>query len=290
MASWLVASDIDGTLLRSDGTVSERTRSALAGAEDAGALVVLVTGRPPRWMAPVAEEVGHTGIAICANGAVLWDLARGEVVRENPIDPATAGDVVRRLRDALPDLVFAVERGTSFGHEPGYRTRASVPDDVLVAHADELVAAPVAKLLARHEAMGPDELLAAAAEVVGDLATLTHASTGGLLEISAAGVSKAVALEELAAEHGLGAGDAVAFGDMPNDLTMLAWAGHGVAVANAHRHVLAAADEVTASNDEDGVAAVVERLTAERRSRRPPPEGRSPRLPPAPGRRSGRRP
>jgi Cof subfamily protein (haloacid dehalogenase superfamily) len=266
VASWLVASDLDGTLLRSDGTVSDRTRAALAAAEDAGALVVIVTGRPPRWMAPVAEAVGRTGLAICANGAVIWDLERGEIVRENPIDPATAGDVVRRLRDALPDLVFAVERGTDFGREPGYRTRAAVPDDVLVAHADELVAAPIAKLLARHDSMGPDELLAAAAEVVGDLATLTHASTGGLLEISAAGVSKAVALEELAAGHGLRAADAVAFGDMPNDLSMLAWAGRGVAVANAHPDVLAAADEVTATNDEDGVAMVIERLVAERQA------------------------
>ena len=264
MASWLVASDLDGTLLRSDSTVSDRTRAALAAAEDAGALVVVVTGRPPRWMAPVAEELGRTGLAICANGAVVWDLERGEIVRENPIDPATAADVVRRLRDALPDLAFAVERGMAFGREPGYRTRASVPDDVLVAHADELVAAPMAKLLVRHESMGADELLRAAREVVGDLATLTHASSSGLLEISAAGVSKAVALEELAAEHGLSADDAVAFGDMPNDLSMLGWAGRGVAVANAHRHVLAAADEVTASNDEDGVALVVERLIAER--------------------------
>lgn len=268
MASWLVATDLDGTLLRSDGTVSDRTRAALAAAEEAGALVVVVTGRPPRWMGRIGEEVGRTGLAICANGAIVWDLERQEVVRENPIDPGTAADVVRRLRDALPELAFAVERGTSFGHEPTYRPRSQVPDDVLVAHADELVAAPVAKLLARHDSMGPDELLAAAAEVVGDLATLTHASTGGLLEISAAGVSKAVALEELAAGHGLGAADAVAFGDMPNDLTMLAWAGRGVAVANAHPDVLAAADEVTASNDEDGVAAVVERLTAERRPAR----------------------
>lgn len=264
MAEWVVASDLDGTLLRSDGTVSSRSRAALAAAEDAGALFVVVTGRPPRWMAPVADTVGRHGLAICANGALVWDMAGQRVVRENPIDPATAADVVRRLRDALPELAFAVEQGTRFGHEPAYRSRATVPDDVLVAEAAELVAAPVAKLLARHEGMGPDELLAAAREVVGELATVTHSSAGGLLEISAVGVSKAVALEELAAEHGLGAGDAVAFGDMPNDLSMLAWAGHAVAVANAHPDVLAVADEVTATNDEDGVAVVVERLTAER--------------------------
>jgi HAD superfamily hydrolase (TIGR01484 family) len=117
----------------------------------------------------------------------------------------------------------------------------------------------VVKLLARHEELGSDELLAAARAAVGAGATLTHSSNDGLLEISAADVSKASGLASLAAELGVPAAETVAFGDMPNDLPMLAWAGHGVAVANAHPEVLAAADEVTASNDDDGVAEVLAR-------------------------------
>jgi hydroxymethylpyrimidine pyrophosphatase-like HAD family hydrolase len=120
---------------------------------------------------------------------------------------------------------------------------------------EELVAAGVVKLLARHEGMGADELLAAAHRSVGALGTLTHSSTDGLLEISATGVSKATGLASLAEEHGIGAADVVAFGDMPNDLPMLAWAGRGIAVANAHAEVLALADEVTGSVEDDGVAA-----------------------------------
>jgi hydroxymethylpyrimidine pyrophosphatase-like HAD family hydrolase len=118
----------------------------------------------------------------------------------------------------------------------------------------------VAKLLARHEGLSADELLARARRVVGEeMAALTHSSRDGLLEISAAGVTKASTLMAVCAERGLRAEDAVAFGDMPNDLPMLAWAGHSVAVGNAHPEVLAAVDEVTASNDDDGVAQVLER-------------------------------
>ena len=124
------------------------------------------------------------------------------------------------------------------------------------------------KLLARHEDLKSEELYRQAREVtteLADLVTLTFGdSDNGLLEVSAAGVTKAFGLERLAAEHGISADEVMAFGDMPNDLPMLTWAGHAVAVANAHPDVLAIADEVTASNDDDGVAVVIERLLATR--------------------------
>src|SRR3954453_3962624 len=223
----VVATDLDGTIVRSDGTISPRTRSALTAAESAGAMVVIVTGRPPRWLQGIAEETGHRGLAICANGALVYDLHTEQVLESHPLAVADA----RRL----------------------------------VADIEVLLSAPVAKLLARHEQMGSDELLARARAVVGEqLATLTHSSADGLLEISAAGISKASTLETVCAERGLRAADAVAFGDMPNDLPMLAWAGRSVAVANAPPEVLAVADEVTASNDDDGVALVLERWFPQR--------------------------
>jgi hydroxymethylpyrimidine pyrophosphatase-like HAD family hydrolase len=124
---------------------------------------------------------------------------------------------------------------------------------------------PVSKLLGRREGMGADELLALARAVVGEsVATLTHSSIDGLLEISALGVTKASTLAGLLDDRGLGAADVVAFGDMPNDIELLSWAGLGVAVANAHADVLAVADEITASNNDDGVAVVLERLFARR--------------------------
>jgi Cof subfamily protein (haloacid dehalogenase superfamily) len=261
----LFATDLDGTLLRSDGTVSDRTRAALTAVEGSGRALVLVTGRPPRWMPPVVEATGHAGLALCANGAVVYDLATGQVVQEHLIDPDVGAEAVAAIRAALPDVVFAVERSGSrgLGREEAYALGFTPRGEVLVAEVDELLTEPVAKLLARSPDLDPDEMLARVREVVGDLVEVTHSSTTGLMEISASGVSKAVALSRLADELGVPADEVVAFGDMPNDLPMLGWAGHAVAVANAHPEVLAAADEVTASNDDDGVALVIERLLAE---------------------------
>jgi Cof subfamily protein (haloacid dehalogenase superfamily) len=257
----VVATDLDGTIVRSDGTISGRTRSALTAAEAAGAMVVIVTGRPPRWLHGIGEETGHHGLAICANGALVYDLHSELVVESHPLQVADARRLVDELRAAIPGLAFGVESvEVGFAHEPAYQPRWTTDANTVVAEIETLLSEPVAKLLGRHEGLGSDELLARARDAVGDqLATLTHSSRDGLLEISAAGISKASTLESVCAARGYGATDAIAFGDMPNDLPMLAWAGHSVAVANAHPEVLSAADEVTASNDDDGVAQVLER-------------------------------
>lgn len=255
----LVASDLDGTLVRTDLTVSDRTRKVLARVEEAGSLFVMVTGRPPRWMAPVADATGHRGLAVCANGALVYDLHTEQVVRSSLIDAEAAGEVVAALRRDVPGISFAVEKGMDgFGREAAYIPRWD-NGEVVVAPVEELIASGVVKLLARHEDLGSDELLARARVSVGAVAECTHSSSDGLLEISATGISKASGLASLAEEWGIAAAEVVAFGDMPNDLPMLSWAGHAVGMANAHPEVLAAVDEVTATNDEDGVAQVLER-------------------------------
>lgn len=260
----LVASDLDGTLVASDGRVSRRNRAALELAESAGALVVLVTGRPPRWMSTVARDTGHRGVAICANGALRYDLSTERVVGHSAFPPGSAAKVVAALRDAVPDLAFAAERSAGFAAEHAYRLEVVDDDREMSRRIEDLLDGhDTVKLLARPPSTAdPDALLIRARAAVGDLATLTHSSGDALLEISAAGVTKASALEQLAAEGGIGPAGVIAFGDMPNDLPMLGWAGHSVAMANAHPGVLAIADEVTASNDDDGVAIVLERLFA----------------------------
>jgi Cof subfamily protein (haloacid dehalogenase superfamily) len=258
----MIASDLDGTLLRTDGTTSERTRAALAAAEEAGLVVMFATGRPPRWMHGIAEATGHRGLAVCSNGAIVYDLHTEEIVEEHMIDVELAGLLVERLRAELPGLAFAVERRHSFSHEPGY-TRMWEGDfarETTVADVAQLLDQPLCKLLARHGGMNPAQFVEAAQPIVGDLATVTYSGTDGLLEISGPGITKAFTLERYATSHGVDAGAVVAFGDMPNDLPMLAWAGHAVAMADAHPEVVAVADEVTASNDDDGVAVVVERI------------------------------
>ena len=263
----LVASDLDGTLLRPDGTVSERTRDAVAAARRAGLTLVLVTGRPPRSLAPVAASIGVGGIAICANGAVVWDLDAATMLDTSPLAAELTAGLVRGLRRAIPGALFAVELERGFGREAGWADGTLPPaPDALEADALELVTDPVVKLLLRHPTMPHAEVARRAREAVGEEAVVTWAGTQ-IVEISAAGVTKAWALGRLCDRLGVHREEVVAIGDMENDLAMLAWAGHAVAVANAQQNVLDAADEVTASNLDDGVAQVLERLVAERGAR-----------------------
>jgi Cof subfamily protein (haloacid dehalogenase superfamily) len=259
----LVGSDLDGTLLRSDGSIDDRTRRAVAATEAAGALVVFCTARPARWLRPLADAIGHRGVAVCANGAMVWDLHTESVIESSPLSPPIARQLVALLQAEVPGGAWAVERAGGFGHEPDYVPRWPVPEDTTVAAVEALVTQPAVKLMLRHEGLSADALVETAREVAGHLAEFSHSnSRDGLLEISAAGVSKATALARLCQHHQIASKDVIAFGDMPNDLPLLAWAGHAVAVANAHPEVIAAADEVTAANDDAGVARVLERLFA----------------------------
>ncbi|WP_395106640.1 HAD family hydrolase [Actinomadura sp. SCN-SB] len=256
----LIATDLDGTIVRSDGTVSARTVAALGRVERAGATLVMVTGRPPRWMAEVATAVGHRGVAICANGAVLYDLHTERVLRSHIIEPEVIAQVVERLRAAVPDLRFAVEYPTGFVFEASYNLGTWDADALggRPVDGETLVSRGGTKLLAFHPGTDTDSLAERAIKAVGDLVTVTHSS--GPLEMSAPGITKASALAEFCAEHGIAPEEVVAFGDMPNDLPMLTWAGTSYAVANAHPDVLATVTHTTAGNDEDGVAQVLERL------------------------------
>lgn len=265
----LIATDLDGTLLRDDKTVSARTVDALAAAEKAGIEVFFVTGRPARWMGVVSAHVHGHGLAICANGAVVADLhAGGEPVEVRPLPRSTALDVVRILRDAAPGTSFAVELTTGIHYEPEYPPFHQDPG-ATVAAAEKLLheekkgsCAPVVKLLAHHPALTPDGFLTLARTAAGDRASFTRSSPSALLEISDLGVSKASTLALCCAERGISSDEVVAFGDMPNDLEMLTWAGTSFAMGNAHPEVLAAASGRTATNNEDGVAVVIERILA----------------------------
>ncbi|MFD8567032.1 Cof-type HAD-IIB family hydrolase [Streptomyces sp. NPDC059639] len=273
----LIATDLDGTLLRDDKTVSPRTVAALAAAEKAGIEVFFVTGRPARWMDVVSDHVHGHGLAICGNGAAVVDLHGGpgkhRFVKIRELTVPDALEVVRILRAAAPGTSFAVERTGGLHHEPTYPPLHVEPGES-VAPAEKLLAEdfagpdvadqPVLKLLAFHPDLGPDAFLTLARTAVGDLAAVTRSSPSALLEISARTVSKASTLELCCQERGISAADVVAFGDMPNDMEMLAWAGRSYAMGNAHPDVLTAATGVTGTNNEDGVARVIEELLAAR--------------------------
>jgi Cof subfamily protein (haloacid dehalogenase superfamily) len=258
----LVATDLDGTLLHSDGTVTARTRTVLAELDGHGVPVVFTTGRPIRWMEDLWEAVGGHGLAICSNGGIVYDVARREVRTARTIPTEVLLDVAALLREQLPGTVFALEKTTGFAREPGFVPRLTVNRavDVDSGALEDLVDDTVVKLLARHEDLEPEPYWQRVAEVVGAQVVTTWSSVGTLVEISAAGVTKATTLATIAAEMGLGPDEVVAFGDMPNDLPMLEWAGTSYAMANAHPSVQELADHLAPSNDDDGVAVVLSDL------------------------------
>lgn len=291
----LLASDLDGTLLLPDGSVGARTRDALDALDASEVDLVIVTGRPPRWIAPIVAMTGHRGVGIGANGAVVVDLADGHLTEVFPIPADDALAVIDRLRWAMPGLVFAVERArvggrlsatagrtyadldavaadvTEFALGSGYIPRWPIPEGTLVAPIEELVAAgDTVKILARpgeHIVADADAFWAAGGAAIASVAEVTHSNPADrLLEISARGVSKATTLARVAAARGWDSDDVVAVGDAPNDLPMLAWAGTAYAVANAHPAVIATADHVLPGNADEGVAGLIDALVAQSRA------------------------
>ncbi len=221
---------------------------------------MFVTGRPLRWAEEVFDHVGDHGLAIVSNGALVWDVANDRVHTERPIPVEVARTACRLLREAVPGTAYAVETLDGFALEPAYRERYPVPQHSPRAAVDDLLTRPLLKLLARHEELGPLDYWDAAEAVIGDLVTITWSSSSTMLEMSAADVTKASTLALLAADLGVDAADVIAFGDMPTDRPMLAWAGTSDAMADAHPPVIQAAQHVAGSHEEDGVARALSRV------------------------------
>ncbi|MGB6181871.1 MAG: HAD family hydrolase [Rhodococcus sp. (in: high G+C Gram-positive bacteria)] len=263
----LVASDVDGTLIDHDERVSERTRDAIHKVVAAGDVFVLSTGRPPRWIGPIVEQLGLAPMAVCANGAVIYDSESDRVVSARTLGVSDLAELAALAEAALPGCGMAVERVGRSAHDtatpqfvssPGYEHAWLNPDNTETSAAD-MLSSPAVKLLVRMSSMKSGDMASALGPSVEHLADVTFSTDNGLIELSPLGVSKASGLLEVAGSLGFDASEIVAFGDMPNDVPMLAMVGHGVAMANAHPDAIAVADEVTASNVDDGVARVLER-------------------------------
>jgi len=263
----LFATDLDGTLLNSSGGISTVNVDALRSAQDAGLHVVFVTGRPPRWMAEIGHITGNHGHAICANGALVLDVATGEVLQADYLDRDLGIDVVNRLRRIDPDISFAVELAeeVSFMIDENYRPRWETQQEVPRVPVEEMFnSGKVIKLLARpseHAKLDADQFVSAAESVASDIVDLTHSNIFDvLLEMSPNGVNKGTALARFANNLGVSQSAVAAVGDMPNDVPMISWAGQGAAVANAHESVKAVANVLLPSNDEDAVAVFIQQL------------------------------
>ncbi|GGC28569.1 haloacid dehalogenase [Brevibacterium sediminis] len=250
----LVASDIDGTLLLNWKPISTATIDAIHRCQDAGIPFVLVTGRPIRWLAPIAEQIPDLGRVVCLNGAVVYDIASQSVVDAHTIDAQTLTEITAAVRVDHPEARFAYEtlNGGFIDREfvTGRPREARIIDDV-----SELAGEDVVKVLVRLETSDSQAMH----DLIDPLVDGTcHASfsepDNGLVELAPYGITKAKTLSDLCDHLGVARAQVMAFGDMPNDIEMLSWAGHGVAMGNALGSVKAIAAAVTEAVDDDGVA------------------------------------
>ncbi|GFE23354.1 HAD family hydrolase [Streptomyces nigrescens] len=258
----LIATDLDGTLLRSDETVSERTRRALAAATAAGAAHIVVTGRAVPWTRHILDALDYRGLAVCGQGGQVYHAGEHRLLTSVTLDRQLAGLALSKIEAEVGPLYLAASRDGLEGEVlvgPGYRVQEGPLPNVLMDDPGELWAAPINKVYIQHPSLDDDALAQAARQVAGDLVGVTVAGEG-IVELLPLGLSKATGLSLAARRLGLTAKETLAFGDMPNDIPMFAWAARGVAMANAHDELKAVADEFTASHEDDGVAVVLERL------------------------------
>ncbi|MEU9701329.1 HAD family hydrolase [Streptomyces sp. NPDC047981] len=260
----LVATDLDGTLLRADESVSDRTRDALAAVVAAGAAHIVVTGRAVPWTRHILDDLGYEGLAVCGQGAQVYHAGEHRLLTSVTLDRQLAGLALSKIEAEVGPLALAASRDGLDGEvliSPGYRVQEGPLPYVPFEDPAELWAAPLNKVYIQHPTLSDDELAGAARQTAGGLVDVVMAGPG-IVEILPLGLSKATGLSLAARRLGVKAADTIAFGDMPNDIPMFGWAARGVAMANAHDDLKAVADEVTTSNEDDGIAVVLERLLA----------------------------
>jgi Cof subfamily protein (haloacid dehalogenase superfamily) len=252
----LVALDIDGTLLHADGHVTAPVREAVGRARDAGAHIVLSTGRSTFGIVPVLEMLEQRGgLVVASNGAVTFSYWPVEVLDSVTFD---ARETVKLLLEHVPDAIVAVE---VVGR--GYRVNKAFPEgeihgEVWIQPVDELVAEPVTRVIIRDPSQSAEEFVELA-ERLGLHGTNYAVGYTAWLDLAPDGVSKASGLAGVAERLGVPQSRVLAIGDGRNDVEMLRWAGRGVAMGGAPLEVQAAADDVTEDVGRDGVGVEVDR-------------------------------
>ncbi len=260
----LIALDVDGTLVDHDGAMTDEVREAARAVVDAGHQVIIATGRSLQATLPVIERIGlQTGFGVCCNGGVTVRLDPSlpggfEVVRKETFSPR---DALTALRSTLPAAMYAVEAAdgeflsTSSFQDASFGIRARSVD------FEELLDARAVRVVV-HSQEVPLAEFEAAVQGIGLHGVTYSVGWSAWLDIAAAGVTKASALEKLRADLRLDASSTVAVGDGFNDVEMLRWAHRGVAMGQAPQGVQDAASEITASVYDDGAARVLRSILA----------------------------
>ena len=263
----LVATDLDGTIVRSDETVSDYTHAVFDRVRAAGIPIVGATGRGPRLEALSRTDLPHADMLVLGQGGRVIDLrdpGSPRILRDARVPGSVVASLVERLEQRLGPIKVLVE-ALDGERDPLWGDAGVMdwpyPDDLVVQDRATSLRYTVIKAFIRAPSGDVDALLETAREMIpNEVLALTHSGMGWV-EITPPDVDKGTGLAIAAAELGIDASEVLVFGDMPNDIPMFKWAGwRRVAVENAHPALMALADEVTLSNERDGVAIYLDNL------------------------------
>ena len=257
----LIATDLDGTFLGANAVLLQSNLAAARRSIEEGVVFVIATGRPRRWLDVLTELRDLDPVVISSNGAAVGRLARPRPDLIHPIEPERALTFAAALPPEL-EVSFAVEYEQGWGREPGYPAGLFSGADHVADLTDLLVAAPIIKVLAHTRRADTHTFSPVAVAAAGEIlqATFSWQDAYGTVELSAPGVTKGTALARLLEEVGINAADAVAFGDMHNDLGMLELVGRGYVMANADPCLLGRGFTRIGPNHEGAVGEQILRL------------------------------
>lgn len=264
MKRHLVVCDLDGTFLNSTGDVSAHTKEVVDALARAQWPLVLATARSLNQTLPLIEQLQNPPSVVCGNGSITYDAGNQTIISQRSISNADVFSVINSTRGIFSGSRFGLEGAFNFILEDSFELDEAISAgcvrvrDILASSVDFDIGKIIVQLQGDARLYYPDlhDKLSADVEVT--------ASCESFCEVTAKGTSKATAVKDVADSMGFSSENVLAFGDMPNDASMLAWAGTGVAMGNAHPDVLKVAAETTLSNDDDGVAHFLNKLLTRR--------------------------
>lgn len=260
----LLAIDVDGTLLRSDGGLAQGVIDACRAAARAGCVIVPATARPPRAMRTILQTLGHSGPTINYNGAVVWNPVEQKPQHHESLDAALASTIIAEARAILPETIVSVEildRWYTDRVDARFHTETSrMFDPDVIGPVESFLHQPITKLMLLEE----PARLAPVLEMIRDRywrhrRIAMFLTDPHLIQIVSPLVDKSVALQRIAHRLGVSREEVMTIGDGPNDAGMIEWAGFSVAVENACPLVRDLADVMVPSNDDQGVARAIQR-------------------------------